>query len=140
MSEPLETNLSELTLSAEWECLPASTFGAPHRRDRVWIIAYPSEGVCSRVLFRGQIDAEGLSQGYQRIRAIIRARRARNEPPADFCRLRAADGLSGRLDELASYGNAIVPQVAQWIAERIKDAEAQRRGDGLRALAGPERP
>jgi DNA (cytosine-5)-methyltransferase 1 len=27
---------------AEWHCIPASAFGAPHRRDRIWIIAYPS--------------------------------------------------------------------------------------------------
>ena len=28
--------------NAEWHCIPASAFGAPHRRDRIWIIAYPS--------------------------------------------------------------------------------------------------
>lgn len=26
---------------AEWDCIPASAIGAPHRRDRVWIVAYP---------------------------------------------------------------------------------------------------
>ena len=26
---------------AEWDCIPASAVGAPHRRDRVWIVAYP---------------------------------------------------------------------------------------------------
>src|SRR4030095_13040211 len=25
---------------AEWDCLPAAAFGAPHRRDRVWLVAY----------------------------------------------------------------------------------------------------
>src|SRR5438552_815022 len=25
---------------AEWDCLPASAFGAPHQRDRLWIVAY----------------------------------------------------------------------------------------------------
>ena len=30
---------------AEWDCLPASAFGAPHRRDRVWIVAYPAAAV-----------------------------------------------------------------------------------------------
>ena len=28
--------------NAEWHCIPASAFGAPHRRDRIWIIAYPA--------------------------------------------------------------------------------------------------
>ena len=27
---------------AEWHCIPASAFGAPHRRDRIWIIAHPA--------------------------------------------------------------------------------------------------
>jgi DNA (cytosine-5)-methyltransferase 1 len=27
---------------AQWHCIPASAFGAPHRRDRIWIIAYPA--------------------------------------------------------------------------------------------------
>ena len=26
---------------AEWDCIPAAAVGAPHLRDRVWIVAYP---------------------------------------------------------------------------------------------------
>jgi DNA (cytosine-5)-methyltransferase 1 len=26
---------------AEWDCIPAAAAGAPHRRDRVWLLAYP---------------------------------------------------------------------------------------------------
>lgn len=33
-------DLSTLGLDAEWHCIPAAAVGAPHRRDRVWIIAY----------------------------------------------------------------------------------------------------
>jgi DNA (cytosine-5)-methyltransferase 1 len=25
---------------AEWDCIPAAAVGAPHRRDRVWLVAY----------------------------------------------------------------------------------------------------
>ena len=35
-------DLWEIGYNAEWHCIPASAFGAPHRRDRVWIIAYPA--------------------------------------------------------------------------------------------------
>lgn len=35
-------DLSEIGYNAEWHCIPASAIGAPHRRDRIWIIAYPS--------------------------------------------------------------------------------------------------
>ncbi len=34
-------DLWEIRYNAEWHCIPASAFGAPHRRDRIWIIAYP---------------------------------------------------------------------------------------------------
>lgn len=33
--------LATLGYDAEWNCIPASYVGAPHRRDRIWIIAYP---------------------------------------------------------------------------------------------------
>jgi DNA (cytosine-5)-methyltransferase 1 len=32
--------LSALGYDAEWHCIPASSIGAPHQRDRVWIVAY----------------------------------------------------------------------------------------------------
>ncbi|MGD9728206.1 MAG: DNA cytosine methyltransferase [Nitrospiraceae bacterium] len=33
-------NLDALGYDAEWHCIPASAVGAPHQRDRIWIIAY----------------------------------------------------------------------------------------------------
>ena len=35
-------DLAALGFDAEWHCIPACAVGAPHRRDRVWIIAYAS--------------------------------------------------------------------------------------------------
>ena len=34
--------LSEIGYDAEWHCITAASVGAPHRRDRVWILAYPN--------------------------------------------------------------------------------------------------
>lgn len=34
-------DLSQIGYDAEWHCIPAAAVGAPHRRDRVWIVAYP---------------------------------------------------------------------------------------------------
>ncbi len=49
-------DLAALGYDAEWHCIPASAVGAPHRRDRVWIVAYPSgaewwplDSACGRV-------------------------------------------------------------------------------------------
>ena len=35
-------DLWKIGYDAEWHCIPASAFGAPHRRDRIWIIAHPA--------------------------------------------------------------------------------------------------
>lgn len=35
------SDLAALGFDAEWDCIPASAVGAPHIRDRVWLIAYP---------------------------------------------------------------------------------------------------
>ena len=35
-------DLAALGYDAEWHCIPASAVGAPHRRDRVWIVSYPN--------------------------------------------------------------------------------------------------
>lgn len=34
-------DLASLGYHAWWDCIPASAVGAPHRRDRLWLVAYP---------------------------------------------------------------------------------------------------
>jgi DNA (cytosine-5)-methyltransferase 1 len=46
-------DLAALGYDAEWHCIPASAVGAPHRRDRIWIVAYPSSQRCDGVLDDG---------------------------------------------------------------------------------------
>jgi DNA (cytosine-5)-methyltransferase 1 len=42
--------LAEIGYDAVWDCIPASAIGAPHIRDRVWLIAQPQhpDAVCKR--------------------------------------------------------------------------------------------
>jgi DNA (cytosine-5)-methyltransferase 1 len=47
-------DLAALGFDAEWHCIPASAVGAPHRRDRVWIVAYPNGSGC-QFLFEGHL-------------------------------------------------------------------------------------
>jgi DNA (cytosine-5)-methyltransferase 1 len=37
-------DLAALGYDAEWHCIPAAAIGAPHRRDRVWIVADATSG------------------------------------------------------------------------------------------------
>ena len=50
-------DLWEIGYNAEWHCIPASAFGAPHRRDRIWIIAYPA-CICKVGLSVGKEETE----------------------------------------------------------------------------------
>jgi DNA (cytosine-5)-methyltransferase 1 len=50
-------DLAEIGYDAEWHCIPASHVGAPHIRDRIWIIAYPQHSDADQPgLYREGID------------------------------------------------------------------------------------
>jgi len=51
------TDLAEGGYDAEWDCIPASAFGAPHKRERVFIVAYSISDLHYREKSRG-IGAE----------------------------------------------------------------------------------
>ncbi len=60
-------DLATLGYDAEWHCIPASAVGAPHRRDRIWIVAYarsaerrPVDSACEQIE-----RLHGLSQGQE---------------------------------------------------------------------------
>jgi len=53
-------SLAEIGYDAEWHCIPASAVGAPHQRDRIWIIAYPNNA-------RGRTPEYGVDQNGQTI-------------------------------------------------------------------------
>jgi DNA (cytosine-5)-methyltransferase 1 len=132
-------NLAEGGYDAEWDCLPASVFGAPHRRERFFLIAYPCEVGRSngaRYYFKDGVPRDahwGLTQdfksGTQWKRWAIAASQAVDGEvsESDFCSV--DDGLRKELDGIAAFGNAVVPQVAEWIGERILEAEALNASD-----------
>ncbi len=70
-------DLAALGYSAIWDCIPASAIGAPHRRDRVWIVAYAGhaagsaepgqqQGQRAEVFGRGGAGDVAYSGGAQR--------------------------------------------------------------------------
>jgi DNA (cytosine-5)-methyltransferase 1 len=66
-------DLAALGYDAEWHCIPASAIGAPHRRDRIWIVAYPNApergavgGACDGLAFEpdGVLQRQEGSGGF----------------------------------------------------------------------------
>lgn len=52
-------DLHALGYDAEWHCIPAAAVGAPHQRDRIWIVAHPHRDGLRREGVP-QIEGEGV--------------------------------------------------------------------------------
>lgn len=115
------TVLKDLAASgydAEWDVLSAAAFGAEHLRERCFIVAYP---VSSRlpVWRKGRAFAEdarifGAGLGFAvGTEAAGLERRGASRWSGDV------HGIPQRVDRIKALGNAVVPQVAEWIGRRI---------------------
>jgi DNA (cytosine-5)-methyltransferase 1 len=93
-------DLAEVGYDAEWLCLGASDAAAPHRRDRLWILATDAHDQEQRVdaIHAAMASAPALARfaGWP-------------EPPRSS---RVADGLANRVDRCRATGNGQVARVA----------------------------
>jgi DNA (cytosine-5)-methyltransferase 1 len=108
-------DISALGYDAEWHCIPASTVGASHKRDRVWIITYPNSKFGVQCI-KKQILRKSHLQG-QSGRGFERFRERPSKAEAFFCR--EDDGVPSRVDRLKGLGNAVVPQIPKLIGRSI---------------------
>jgi DNA (cytosine-5)-methyltransferase 1 len=112
-------SLAEIGYDAEWQDIQASDVGAPHRRERLWIVAYP-RGIWQTERGNARFSkTSGNEQNWtnNRGRETLNERRQwwKAEPPVG----RVADGIPNRVDRLKCLGNAIVPQVAELIFNQL---------------------
>ena len=146
-------DLAACGYDAEWDCIPAAAIGAPHRRDRLFIVAYPNSS-CAHGSVDAQ-DGEGLPGERQQPagssaegsdwspavlpaggRARVGVRRTRSTASSVRVLSRAprrlawpsesvvggmAYGVSSRVERMRTLGNAVVPQVAEFIGSQIKE-------------------
>lgn len=119
MAEVLGT-LADLGFDAEWSTVSACSVGAPHVRQRVFIVAY-ANGVDGRPRVRNPLArAERPLQavnGFESARAGWRARLA--NPSALYG---GANGVPAGMDRNRGIGNAVVPAVAEVIGRAIVEA------------------
>ena len=164
--------LASLGFDAEWHCIPAAAFGAPHIRDRVFILAYAQSDILWANARGARKGDKGSRQETQSGRICQRLRDAdngrftntseeifRDVANSSFDRWRQGDqnrtgcgegnsegtehrfrggggwwdvepdvgrvanGISKRVDRLRGLGNAVVPQIAEWIGRCIMKVE-----------------
>ena len=142
-------DLAALGYDAEWDCIPAAAVGAPHVRDRVWIVgtraklgrllADPDDGRPRDSVRTGRDAAgdgcsdvadaisgfESLDWAAGRMGRLVELdpttpdRRSTWTPEPDVGRV--VDGVPARMDRLRALGNAVVPQVVEMIGQRLAE-------------------
>jgi DNA (cytosine-5)-methyltransferase 1 len=103
--------------------------GAPHRRQRVWIVARNAADAACPGLEVGQRGAAGQAARRQEMGLPVERR---GGWPAESGDRRVDDGVPARVDRLKALGNAIVPANAAMVGRAILAAEAAVYG-----TAGP---
>jgi len=129
--------------------LPACGKNAPHRRDRLWIIAYSKSNSCrydirnerqkSQAIPKKRFDEHITTSNSGKIGLSSHERIGELEGgiglgfsneyntwekfPTQSPVLRGNDGLSDRVDRVKALGNAIVPQVAYEIFKAIDEVK-----------------
>jgi DNA (cytosine-5)-methyltransferase 1 len=108
------SDLSELGYDAVWCVLGAGHFGACHKRDRIWILAYDTSGKQQLPLVVPERSFRSGNSWHKEAqhRMLARARNAfiQDESVADI--QRDPDGLASWVDRLKAIGNGQVPIVA----------------------------
>jgi len=110
-------DLAEIGYMGRWDCIPAGRFGAHFVGDRVFIVA-TSTAASGLRWQRLRADSMGSGEwGRDEFERLVRLEAEHGVPAGSFGRI--SDGVSHRVDRLRCLGNAVVPQVAQWLGERI---------------------
>lgn len=116
-------DLASIGYDAEWQNIPASALGAPHRRERIWIVAYPQRTGWQRPVADNGFFSGAFKAFAQPFHAGITewCRVAERDAP-----LRDGDGVSLAVERsrLKALGNAVVPQIPELIGRAILQAEA----------------
>lgn len=159
-------DLAKIGYDAEWDCVSAKDVGAPHLRERVFIVAYPDKTRYSDFTSMRSSEDNGKSDGpsrqqrrndqqpwadadtpdnasnagEERVQGVfsgeiqgfaefswckdvrrIEDLRGRSDIPEPLFR-GGRDGVSNWMDRIGCLGNAVVPQVAEFIGRSIMAA------------------
>lgn len=142
-------DLAKMGYDAHWARLSASNFGAPHIRDRLWIVANANSerfafkditsGLQKKVTWSGNYDsqmANANSFGFEQMEQRITPGETNQGAPSQikhsgFTRRwkwwsteprlgRVADGVANRVDRLKATGNGQVSEVARSAFEFLR--------------------
>lgn len=133
-------SLASIGYDAQWHCIPACYAGANHLRDRMWIIAYPSQETVelfgrpdewsekmgknsANVDRQWQLQPERLECSIWRWLGDGFEKNVSAFVSSDLPVLgREIHGIPNRIHRVAALGNAVVPQIVEMIGSAILEA------------------
>lgn len=125
-------DLASLGYDAEWSVVSACAVGAPHTRERVFVVAYTDgSGRPEVVPHNGHVL--GGAGDHAAAVALGSRRRIAGEDHWGRCGesplLGVADGRAAVVDRLHALGNAVSPQVAEKVGRRLRTIHAALRAE-----------
>jgi DNA (cytosine-5)-methyltransferase 1 len=122
-------DLAEVGYDAEWNLIPAAIIGAPHIRERIWILAYPA-GIGRIVLQNKETYDSARKCLPDNFKPGYRWKRETGRHSMERVGWTVEPGICGssydvpyQMDRLKCLGNAVVPQQAYPIFQAIADIE-----------------
>ena len=116
ISGRIEFDLRQARYETVWLVVPTCAVNAPHRRDRVWVVAHTTEQ-----RLQGAITESTIKRMPAQCDNIPGWEENWYEVATRFCRV--DDGIPNRVDRLKALGNAIVPQQIYPILKAIAALE-----------------
>lgn len=108
-------DLAALGYDATWDCIPASAVGAPHRRDRVWIVAHA---------MRGRYGSHG-------VQCVKSAGQWQPDRPIDVGDVANADRQSQHACAINAEMGGASQSVADTSRPRLSDNRGRTKAEGL---------
>lgn len=113
-------DLAASRYNAEWQVLPASAFGAPHRRDRLFIVAYPDSLHLEKPILANMPRRPSFQPLRVHAVSVSSSQWTTDQPGL----VGVVHGVSNWVEQSKGLGNAVVPVVAEFIGNCIQAANA----------------
>lgn len=111
--------LSKIGYDAEWKCISNADFGFPHLRERLYVIAYPSENRLQGATCQyGEVESIFKQKTSKKVGAYAIAKGIHSL--ADCEHIRVGNGLPDWTHRIKALGNAVNPYIAKYLFECIK--------------------
>ncbi len=134
--EQILCDLSKIGYDAEWQCLYGYQFGARHKRERIYVIAYSNKDILGRMvsIFKSISGFQNKNQWSEiwnsfeldTKRMVFKQHKWGNNGQvitSEPLLCGKSNDIPYQLDRLESLGNSVMPIIAHYLFECIKDFE-----------------